>query len=223
MVGRDVQDEPESNPVDAIAFRWPGEVVTEVFIRGRVYGTNPEECRAGWRAAALRGEPLADEVYRVGLRAEDAGVIDRPVFARFAVDQSALEYETAKGLKKALFLTECTWMRKRGVRTRDWKLILAREPDIHNRPPVELYHLATDPGEQQNVEKLFPAIVKWVRGYGHIEIGDQEMFGFVVRALDYGGLVFEDNKAETLAEALVALEKGLEKWFEREGIDTNRV
>ena len=38
-----------------------------------------------------------------------------------------------------------------------------------------------------------PAVAQWVRGYGHIEIGDQEGFGFVVRALDYGGLVFEDD------------------------------
>ena len=37
--------------------------------------------------------------------------------------------------------------------------------------------------EQASVEKLFPAIAQWVRGYGHIEIGDQEMFGFVARAL----------------------------------------
>jgi hypothetical protein len=44
-------------------------------------------------------------------------------------------------------------------------------------------------------------------GYGHIEIGDQEGFGFSARALDYGGLVFEDNKPATLAEALAALEK----------------
>ena len=36
--------------------------------------------------------------------------------------------------------------------------------------------------EQAVVEKLFPAIAKWVRRYGHIEIGDQEMFGFVARA-----------------------------------------
>ena len=63
--------------------------------------------------------------------------------------------------------------------------------------------------EQAGVEKLFPAIAQWVRGYGHIEIGDQESFGFVVRALDYGGLVFEDDKPDTLAEAMAALEKGL--------------
>ncbi|HEY7328899.1 MAG TPA: hypothetical protein VH592_14745, partial [Gemmataceae bacterium] len=58
--------------------------------------------------------------------------------------------------------------------------------------------------EQQSVEMLFPVIAQWVRGYGHIEIGDQEMFGFVVRALDYGGLAFEDDKPDTLAEAMAA-------------------
>jgi hypothetical protein len=63
--------------------------------------------------------------------------------------------------------------------------------------------------EQAGVEKMFPAIARWVRGFGHVEIGDQEMFGFVVRTLDYGGLVFEDDKPDTLAEAIAALEKGL--------------
>ena len=55
--------------------------------------------------------------------------------------------------------------------------------------------------------------------YGHIEIGDQEMFGFVARALDYGGLAFEDDKPDTLAEAMASLEKGLTKWFEDQGIE----
>jgi hypothetical protein len=58
-----------------------------------------------------------------------------------------------------------------------------------------------------------------VAGYGHIEIGDQEMFGFTARAIDYGGLVFEDEAAETLAEALAALEKGLARWFQNEGVE----
>jgi hypothetical protein len=66
--------------------------------------------------------------------------------------------------------------------------------------------------EQAAVEKLFPAIAQWVRD-GHVEIGDQEGFGFVVRALDYGGVVFEDNKPDTLAEALAALES----------LDSNRI
>jgi hypothetical protein len=73
--------------------------------------------------------------------------------------------------------------------------------------------------EQQGVEKLFPAIAQWVRGYGHIEVGDQEMFGFVARAPDYGGLAFEDDRPDTLAEALASLERGLAEYFKREGID----
>jgi hypothetical protein len=72
--------------------------------------------------------------------------------------------------------------------------------------------------EQAQVDKLFPAIAQWVRD-GHIEIGDQEGFGFVTMALDYGGVVFEDAKPRTLAEALAALEKGLTEWFEEQGIE----
>lgn len=76
------------------------------------------------------------------------------------------------------------------------------------------------PSEKQaGIEKLFPAVAKWVQGCGHIEIGDQEDFGFTVRAIDYGGMVFEDDKAETLAEAMAALEHGLTEHFEREGIE----
>jgi hypothetical protein len=73
--------------------------------------------------------------------------------------------------------------------------------------------------EQQSVEKLFPAIARWVRGYGHIEIGDQEMFGFVARALDYGNLAFEDDRPDTLAEGMASLERGLAEYFKREGIE----
>ena len=73
--------------------------------------------------------------------------------------------------------------------------------------------------EQQGVEQLFPAIAQWVRGYGHIEIGDQEMFGFVARALGYGGLAFEDDRPGTLAEAMASLDRGLAEYFERERIE----
>jgi hypothetical protein len=73
--------------------------------------------------------------------------------------------------------------------------------------------------EQRSVEQLFPAIAQWVRGYGHVEVGEQEVFGFVARALDYGGLAFEDDRPDTLAGALVALERGLEKWFEEQAIE----
>jgi hypothetical protein len=89
---------------------------------------------------------------------------------------------------------------------------LRQQREAHRRGMVK------PTAEQQSVEALFPAIAQWVRGYGHIEVGDQEMFGFVARALDYGGLAFEDDKPDTLAEALAALEKGLRKWFDEQGI-----
>jgi len=74
--------------------------------------------------------------------------------------------------------------------------------------------------EQAQVAEMFPATAKYVEGYGHVEIGDQEMFGFVARALDYGGLVFEDDKPSTLAEAMAALEKGLARWFKEQAEET---
>ena len=51
------------------------------------------------------------------------------------------------------------------------------------------------------------------------EIGDQEMFGYISRALDDGGVVFEDDRPDTLAEALASLERGLAEYFKREGIE----
>jgi hypothetical protein len=42
-------------------------------------------------------------------------------------------------------------------------------------------------------------VAQWGRD-GHIEIGDQEGFGFVARALYYGGLAFEDDRPRSLGE-----------------------
>ena len=58
-----------------------------------------------------------------------------------------------------IYITECTWMRKHGWRTPEWKLILALEPDFHFKPPVELYNLVQDPAENDNVAEANPDIV----------------------------------------------------------------
>ncbi|MCX7049468.1 MAG: sulfatase [Candidatus Sumerlaeota bacterium] len=57
------------------------------------------------------------------------------------------------------YITECTWMRKHGWRTPEWKLIHALEPDFHFKPEVELYNLKTDPQELKNLAKKEPKIV----------------------------------------------------------------
>ena len=61
----------------------------------------------------------------------------------------------------------------------------------------------------QEFDEAFPALVRWVKAQGRIEIGVEEGRGFVVRALAPEGLVFEDRGSRTLGEALIALERGI--------------
>ena len=62
------------------------------------------------------------------------------------------------------YITECTWMRKHGWRTPQWKLILALEPDFHFKPAVELYNLVEDPGENTNLAEAEPGVVEFLKG-----------------------------------------------------------
>lgn len=64
---------------------------------------------------------------------------------------------------------------------------------------------------QLAIEQTYPAVADFVRNRGHIEIGYQDGMGFVARALDYGGLVFESARVKSLAGAMSALEKALAK------------
>lgn len=58
------------------------------------------------------------------------------------------------------YITECTWMRKHGWRTPQWKLIRALEPDFHGKPSVELFDLIADPNEDHNVAEREPGVVE---------------------------------------------------------------
>ncbi len=63
-----------------------------------------------------------------------------------------------------MYLTECTWMRKHGWRTPQWKLIRALEPDFHFKPPVELYNLDEDPDEDHDLAEARPEMVDALTG-----------------------------------------------------------
>lgn len=66
------------------------------------------------------------------------------------------------------------------------------------------------------IEELYPAVTDWVQNAGWIEIGDQQGIGFVVRALDNGGMIFESTKPKTLRQALSSLERGITRHFQQE-------
>ena len=61
------------------------------------------------------------------------------------------------------YITECTWMRKHGWRTPQWKVIFALEPDFHFKPSIELYNLGEDPEESVNLAAARPDIVRCLR------------------------------------------------------------
>ncbi len=63
----------------------------------------------------------------------------------------------------SFYITECTWMRKHGWRTPEWKLIIALEPDFHFKPEIELYNLIEDPEENNNLAEARPDVVAHLR------------------------------------------------------------
>ncbi|MEM6428101.1 MAG: sulfatase [Deinococcota bacterium] len=75
-----------------------------------------------------------------------------------------------------IYITECTWMRKHGWRTPQWKLIVALEPDFHFKPEVELYNLASDPQENINLADEYPEVVAFLKARmdAHIAKREQE-------------------------------------------------
>ena len=72
------------------------------------------------------------------------------------------------------YLTECTWMRKHGWRTPEWKLIHALEPDFHFKPEVELYNLIDDPEESKNLATKEKKVVEMLEDRMHAWIAKRE-------------------------------------------------
>ena len=67
---------------------------------------------------------------------------------------------TGTGHRDAVFLSECTWQAKRGVRTPDWKFIRCVDPGVYPRNGIELYDLRRDPTEQTNLAGERPELAR---------------------------------------------------------------
>ena len=93
--------------------------------------------------------------------------------------------------------------------------------EAHLRQPRDEHRvgMVKPSAEQFKVETMFPATARWGQAHGWIEVGQQELFGFVARALHEGGIQVEEERADTLAEAMAALEAGLVRWFEEQGVE----
>ena len=66
-------------------------------------------------------------------------------------------------LEPEFYISECTWMRKHGWRTPEWKFIWAQEPDFHFKPEFELYNLVNDPEEYCNLATEQPELVEYFK------------------------------------------------------------
>ena len=112
----------------------------------------PSKIPAGVRVSGYNQHkdlvPTILELAEIGTEVEFDGKSMIPM-----VNGEAASYESE------FYITECTWMRKHGWRTSEWKLIRALEPDLHFKPMVELYNLIEDPRENHNLAEANPDIV----------------------------------------------------------------
>ncbi len=128
----------------------PTLVVPMVF---RLPGRVPAGLRLGGAATLADMMPTVMDIIGVRAKVEFDG---RSLFPQMHGEWRRPESE--------FYITECTWMRKHGWRTPQWKYIHALEPDFHFKPEVELYNLADDPDELVNVAEREPGVVKLLEG-----------------------------------------------------------
>jgi arylsulfatase A-like enzyme len=96
--------------------------------------------------------------------------------------------------RAAAVLSECTWQAKRAVRTRRWKYIRCVHPGVYPWIGQELYNLAVDPSEQNNLALRRPDVVRQLDGY---------LESWVHRQLDGRA----DPMLEVLASGLPAIDR----------------
>jgi arylsulfatase A-like enzyme len=121
----------------------------------RCHDLLPAGRRIGGLTSMVDLAPTILDLLDVGEIAQREGMLGRSLVP--LIDSSAA---TQRGTTDYLHITENTWMKKRGIRTHRWKLIVPLEtPDLHGSSEVELYHLPDDPGELDNIAEERPEVV----------------------------------------------------------------
>ncbi|MFP3902657.1 MAG: sulfatase [Armatimonadota bacterium] len=77
--------------------------------------------------------------------------------------KSLLQYTntgSTEGTREFVYICECAWMKKRGIRTQRHKFFESLYDELHHRPQYELYDLREDPFEQNNLADREPQRVE---------------------------------------------------------------
>lgn len=109
--------------------------------------------------------------------------------------------ESKEPLWDVLITQECTYQAKWAIRTSEWKFILAREPDFHNTPMRELYHLPTDPGETRNLYLERFEVARELEG---------QLEGWIRKMMEKNGL-----NQDPLVEQGITIGKRWKDWIEK--------
>lgn len=149
-----------------VVFGDHGEVMTEHdawFDHAGLYDSVvhvPLIIRAPGRVPPVRSDALVSLVDVMPTVLDLYGIEDAPGTARLD-GRSLVPVITGETVehRDEVMLSECTWEAKRGIRTREWKLIRSWNPGIYPRPAVELFDLINDPSEQQDVSAAHPEVV----------------------------------------------------------------
>jgi hypothetical protein len=86
-------------------------------------------------------------------------------------------------------------------------------PDNKGRASVR------EPNMPSSFEADYPAITRWIKEFGHIEIGYDSFMDNFVKALDRGGMPWGGrSEYETIDEALIDLERGIKAFLKEQGL-----